>query len=396
MKINQLFLKRCGKLLILSVCLIGISSCGQKQNGPMKSSNEFAVRTLKAADANLENTYPAIIRGKQDIEIRPKIAGFITKLCVDEGSIVKKGQLLFEIDDVQYAEAVNQAKASVKAAKATVATANLTYNNKIELKKEGIIGDYEMQTATNMLSSASATLAQANAALVAANQNLEYCNITSPSDGVVGSIPYRVGSLVSASSSLTIVSNIEKMYVYFSMNEKDLLTMTKKAGNIDSTIKSFPPVKMRLADGTLYSEEGKISTISGVIDQTTGSVSIRADFANPNSLLKSGGSGTIIIPYIYKEAIIIPQTATLEIQDKKFVYVVDENNKVNYTNVIKADVDDGQDYIITSGLKAGDRIVTQGITSLTDGATITPITEEAAAEKIKQAVKMGATQGRRK
>ncbi|MBK5203187.1 MAG: efflux RND transporter periplasmic adaptor subunit [Prolixibacteraceae bacterium] len=396
MKINQLFLKRWGKLLILSVSLIGISSCGQKQNGRMRKSNEFAVRTLKTADTNLENTYPAVIRGKQDIEIRPKIAGFITKLCVDEGSVVKKGQILFKIDDVQYAEAVNQAKAAVKVAKASIATANLTYNNKIELKKEGIIGDYEMQTATNALASASATLAQANAALVIANQNLDYCHIKSPSDGVVGSIPYRVGSLVSGSVSLTIVSNIKEMYVYFSMNEKDLLKMTKKAGDIDSTIKSFPSVKLRLADGTLYSEEGKISTISGVIDQTTGSVSIRADFANPNSLLKSGGSGTIVIPYIYKEAIIIPQTATLEIQDKKFVYVVDENNKVKYTNVSKADVDDGQNYIITSGLKAGERIVTQGITSLTDGATITPITEEAAAEKIKQAVKMGATQGQRK
>lgn len=394
MKINQLFLKRWGKLLILSVSLIGITSCGQKQNGRMGKSNEFAVRTLKTSETNLENTYPAVIRGKQDIEIRPKIAGFITKLCVDEGSIVKKGQLLFKIDDVQYAEAVNQAKASVKVAKASVATVNLTYNNKIELKREGIIGDYEMQTATNALASASATLAQANAALVAATQNLEYCNITSPSDGVVGSIPYRVGSLVSSSVSLTTVSNIEKMYVYFSMNEKDLLTMTKKAGNIDSTIKSFPPVKLKLADGSLYSEEGKISTISGVIDQTTGSVSIRADFANPNYLLKSGGSGTIVIPYIYKDAIIIPQTATLEIQDKKFVYVVDENNKVKYTNVTKADVDDGQNYIITSGLKAGDRIVTQGITSLKDGATITPITEEAAAEKVKQAVKMGASQGK--
>jgi len=373
-----------------------ISSCGQKQNGPMGKSNEFAVRTLKTADTNLENTYPAVIRGKQDIEIRPKISGFITKLCVDEGSVVKKGQILFEIDDVQYAEAVNQAKAAVKVAKAGVATANLTYNNKIELKKEGIIGDYEMQTATNALESASANLAQANAALVAAKQNLDYCTIKSPSDGIVGSIPYRVGSLVSASVSLTTVSNIEKMYVYFSMTEKDLLKMTKEAGDIDSTIKSFPPVKLKLADGSLYSEEGKISTISGVIDQTTGSVSIRADFANPNYLLKSGGSGTIVIPYIYKDAIIIPQTATLEIQDKKFVYVVDENNKVKYTNVTKADVDDGQNYIITSGLKAGDRIVTQGITSLTDGATITPITEEAAAEKIKQAVKMGAMQGKRK
>jgi membrane fusion protein (multidrug efflux system) len=396
MKINQLFLKRWGKLLILSISLIGISSCGQKQNDRIGKSNEFAVITLKTSETNLENTYPAVIRGKQDIEIRPKIAGFITKLCVDEGSVVKKGQILFEIDDVQYAEAVNQAKAAVKVAKAAVATTNLTYNNQIELQKEGIIGDYEMQTATNALAGASANLAQANAALVAASQNLAYCNIKSPSDGVVGSIPYRMGSLVSSSVSLTTVSNIKEVYVYFSMSEKDLLTMTKKAGNIDSTIKSFPSVKLRLADGSLYSEEGKISTISGVIDQTTGSVSIRADFANPNFLLKSGGSGTIVIPQIYKDAIVIPQTATLEIQDKKFVYVVDENNKVNYTNVTKADVDDGQNYIIISGLKAGDRIVTQGITSLTDGATITPITEEAAAEKIKQAVKMGATQGQRK
>ena len=393
MKMNQLFSIRSMKFSSFVVCIVLLSACGGKMSLP--DDNEFAVRTLVATDAQLSNTYPATIRGKQDIEIRPKIAGFITRVCVNEGSVVRKGQLLFTIDDVQYREAVKEAAAAIGVAKAQLATARLTYQNKKQLQKQNVIGTYDMQTAANSVMSARASLEQARASLIAARQNLAFCRVTSPCNGVVGSLPYRVGSLVSSTSAqaLTTVSNIGDMYVYFSMTEKQLLSMTRESGNANAALKSFPAVSLKLADGTVYSQTGRISAISGVIDETTGSVSLRADFKNPEHLLKSGGSGSIVIPYIAQNAILIPQDATNEVQDKKYVYVVDSNNKVKNTLITVADVDDGQNYIVTSGLKSGDRIVVEGVGSLQDGSKIKPISEARAAEKIKEAEKKSEAQG---
>jgi membrane fusion protein, multidrug efflux system len=393
MKMSQLLSIRSMKFSSFVVCITLLSACGGKMSLP--DDNEFAVRTLMATDAQLSNAYPATIRGKQDIEIRPKIAGFITRVCVNEGSAVRKGQLLFTIDDVQYREAVKEAAASIGMAKAQLATARLTYQNKKQLQKQNVIGTYDMQTAANSVMSARASLEQAKASLITARQNLAFCRVTSPCSGVVGSLPYRVGSLVSSTSAqaLTTVSNIGDMYVYFSMTEKQLLSMTRESGNANAALKSFPAVNLKLADGTVYSQTGRISAISGVIDQTTGSVSIRADFKNPEHLLKSGGSGSIVIPYIAQNAILIPQDATNEVQDKKYVYVVDSNNKVKNTLITIADVDDGQNYIVTGGLKSGDRIVVEGVGSLQDGAKIKPISEARAAEKIKEAEKKSEAQG---
>lgn len=364
----------------LGIALI-INACGNKKQGEAQL-NEYAVRTLDTTRIQLQNSYPASIQGKQDIEIRPKISGFITKLCVDEGSIVKKGQLLFIIDDAQYKEALDQAKAAER-------TAELTYKNKQELYKEHIIGDYELETAKNSYISSKATLNTAK-------QNLAYCHITSPSNGIVGSIPYRVGSLVSSASAsaLTTVSNIDQMYIYFSMSEKQLLEMTRKAGSAEAALKTFPAVKLQLADGSIYSHEGKVTTISGVINRTTGAVTIRANFDNPEHLLKSGGSGSIIIPYYSNNAILIPQNATKEVQDKYYVYKIDANNTLHYTAIEIADINNGQDYIVTSGLQKGDRIVVHGAVSLRDGMTIKPITEKQAEIKIEQAASMGNAQSK--
>jgi membrane fusion protein (multidrug efflux system) len=283
-------------------------------------------------------------------------------------------------------------------AKAQLATAKLTYENKKQLQKQNVIGTFDMQTAANSLSSARASLAEAVASLTAARQNLAFCRITSPCNGVVGSIPFRVGSLVSSSSTeaLTTVSNIQDMYVYFSMTEAQLLAMTRASGNANAALKSFPAVRLKLADGTVYSQTGKVSAVSGVINETTGSVSLRADFKNPVHLLKSGGSGSVVIPYSATNAIMIPQSATSEVQDKKYVYVVGSDNKVKNVEIAIADLDDGQNYIVTSGLSAGDRIVVQGVASLKDGMQIKPISESEANAKILQAEKMGAMQGQSK
>ena len=228
--------------------------------------------------------------GKQDIEIRPKVSGFITKLCVDEGSTVKQGQPLFMIDRVQYEAQVKSAKASVEVAKASLNTMKLTVENKRELHKRQIISDFDLQTALDNLASAEAQLAQAKANLTNALEQLSYCTVVSPSNGVVGEIPYRVGSLVSSASAtpLTTVSNIAEMYVYFSMTEKQLLEMTRNSGNVKAAISQLPSVKLKLTDGTIYAYDGKVETVSGVIDQNTGSVSMRATFPNPKHELRSG------------------------------------------------------------------------------------------------------------
>ena len=380
-------------MIVLAVSASLMSSCGNKQGG-LPQSNEYPVITIQSTNSEMSSSYPATIRGKQDIEIRPKISGFITKLCVDEGSVVRKGQVLFTIDNVQYRAVLNQAEASLNSAKSALATAELTYNNKKELYNQNIVGDFDLQSAANSYATAKATVAQAEAAVVSARDNLSYCNVTSPSDGVVGTIPYRVGSLVSSSMAtpLTVVSNIDEMYVYFSVNEKQILEMTR-ASEGKNVIEAFPEVQLELADGSIYTQVGHVSTVSGVIDQNTGSVSVRADFANPDHLLKSGGQGNIIITRKTEGVIIIPQAATAEVQDKVFVYVLGKDNKVSYTVIEVDPQNDGQNYIVTKGLKDGDRIVTKGITKLTDGAEIKPVTEEQYAKSLEEAQKLGRIQG---
>lgn len=387
---------KCKILLFAALAAMLVSCGGKKSSGkPNFGDNEYAVRTIGAQSAELQTTYPATIRGMQDVEIRPKVSGFITKLCVKEGQAVKAGQLLFVIDNVTYAAAVRQAKAAVNSAKAQLNTARLTYNNNEKLFKNNVIGSYELQSAKNNMQAAAAALAQAEASYVSAKENLSYCYVTSPASGVIGDLPYRVGALVSASSQqpLTTVSNISTMQVYFSMTEKELLDMTKTAGGLHTAIKDYPAVKLQLADGTIYDHPGRVATVSGVIDATTGSVSMRADFPNPQHLLKSGGSGSIVVPHVSSSAIVIPQDAVAQVQDKHFVYIVGKDNKVKYSAVTVDPQDDGKNFIITSGLKVGDRIVVNGISSLTDGAEIKPITEAQYQEKLKKTEKLGAAQG---
>lgn len=381
-------------LVIAAFAAMLVSCGGGKQGKPDFGDNEYAVRTLTGQSADLQTTYPATIKGVQDVEIRPKISGFITKMCVKEGETVKAGQLLFVIDNVTYSAAVRQAKAAVSSAQAQLNTAKLTYDNNVKLFKNNVIGDYEMQSAKNAYESAKAGLAQAEASYVSAKQNLEFCYVKSPAAGVVGNLPYRVGALVSSASQqpLTTISNISTMQVYFSMTEKDLLNMTKAAGGLNATIKDYPEVTLMLADGSTYGHTGHLATISGVIDQTTGSVSLRADFPNPEHLLKSGGSGSIVIPNNVSNAVIIPQKASVDVQDKHFVFVVGADNKVKYTEITINPNDDGKNYIVTSGLKLGDKIVADGVNSLTDGMEIKPITEQQYQEKINKAQALGAVQ----
>lgn len=380
-------------LLIAAVALL-LASCGNKGNMKM-GDNEYPVVTIGSQNAELQTTYPATIKGVQDVQIRPKVSGFITKVCVQEGQAVKAGQLLFVIDNTTYQAAVRQAQASVNSAKSQLNTAKLTYENSQKLFKSNVIGSYELQSSQNSYETAMAAVAQAKAALASAQETLGFCYVKSPANGVVGSLPYKVGALVSASSAdaLTTVSDVATVEVYFSVTEKDILDLTKTAGSTHAAISAYPPVKLLLSDGTAYKHPGKVTKVSGVIDASTGSVSMIARFPNPERLLKSGGSGTIVVPRDNSNAIVIPQTVTTEVQNKIFVYTVGKDNKVKYTEITVDPQNDGNHYVVTGGLHVGDRIVTKGITSLTDGMEIKPITEAQYEKKIADAVKMSASQG---
>ncbi|MBO5467226.1 MAG: efflux RND transporter periplasmic adaptor subunit [Prevotella sp.] len=381
------------KLFMIVAAAAMLVSCG---GGGMKlGDNEFPVRSIKTQGTELQTSYPATIKGVQDVEIRPKISGFITKVCVNEGQAVRKGQTLFVIDNVTYEAAARQAKAAVVSAEASLKTAKLAYENSKSLYEGGVIGDFEWQSAQNTYETAKAGLAQAQAAYASAKQNLDFCYVSSPADGVVGTLPYKVGALVSSASAspLTTVSDISSMEVYFSMTEKDVLMMGKDEGGINSAVAAMPSVKLRLADGTIYGEAGKITKASGVIDAATGTITLVAQFPNPNKVLRSGGAGQVIIPTTEAKAILVPQEATSEVQNKKFVYVVDKENKVRYTEITVNPQSDGNYYIVTSGLKEGDKFVSKGITKLSDGMEIIPITEEQYQKKIDDAIKLGENQG---
>ena len=375
------------RLVLLACCLALLSSCGNGNNGEAKAP-EYAVITAQATTAHLTNSYPATIKGKQDVEIRPMVSGFITKLHVDEGSVVKRGQVLFTIDQVQYRAAVETAKATVATAEAALQTQELTTQNNRELNKRGIVSDYQLSTSENQLAQAKATLAQAKASLVNAERNLQYTEVTSPSDGIVGQVPYRVGSLVrpSMANPMTTIADNSEMFAYFSMTERQLLQMIREGGSYKDILAKMPEIQLQLIDGSIYPDSGRVETISGVIDPTTGSVSMRALFPNAHNVLRSNSTGNVIFPNVLPDVILVPQSATTDIQDKKFVYVVQPDNTVKNTEIQVYTLNDGQNYYVTGGLKAGDKIVIEGVQAIKDGQAITPITPAEKEAAYKQAL----------
>ncbi|MBR4565766.1 MAG: efflux RND transporter periplasmic adaptor subunit [Prevotella sp.] len=374
------------KILLFAASALLFAACSGGGR-PTFGDNEYPVTEVKASSAAMKQTYPASIKGVQDVQISPKIGGFLTKIYVNEGQTVSAGQVLFEIDNQTYQAQVRQAQASVTTAQAAVNTAKLTYENSKKLFDNRVIGDYEMQTSQNSYEQAKAALAQAEAALANAKEALSFCFVKSPASGVVGTLPFKVGALVSAQNVLTTVSDNSSMEVYFSMNEKDVLAMSKSEGGQKAALAALPAVKLQLADGSIYASEGKVAKMSGVIDQSTGTVQMIAVFPNPDKLLKSGGSGVVIIPRDQDTAIVIPQSCVSEVQNKKFVYTLGKDNKVVYTEITVDPQNDGNNYVVTSGLKIGDKYVTNGITKLTDQMEIVPITPERYQEKIQEQAK---------
>ena len=369
------------KILMFAVATLLLASCGGGGGRPNFGDNEYPVVTVGTSSTQMQTTYPATIKGVQDVQICPKVQGFITQINVKEGQTVGAGQVLFVLDNVTYQAQVRQAQASVNTAQASCNTAKLSYENSQKLYENKVIGDFELQSATNSYEQAKAGLSQALASLANAKEMLSFCYVKSPAAGVVGTLPFKKGALVNTASVLTTVSNNSSMEVYFSLTEKDALSMSQ------SSLGEMPSVQLQLADGTIYGHEGKVTKMSGVIDPTTGSIQMIALFSNPDRVLKSGGSGAIIIPRSNSSAIIIPQSCVSEVQNKKFVYLLTKDNKVKYTEIKVDPQNDGNNYIVTEGLKVGDKYVTNGITKLTDGMEIVPITPEKYQQKIDEQAK---------
>mgnify|MGYP001462496306 CR=1 FL=1 len=327
------------RLIGIVGCTVWMASCKQATDAGVKPS--FAIMEVKAADKELSTSYSATIRGRQDIDIYPQVSGTIEKLCVTEGQTVRRGQLLFVIDQIPYRAALKTAVANVEAARAAMATAELTYNSNKELYAQKVVSEFSLKTAENTYLTAKAQLTQAEAQEVNARNNLSYTEVKSPSDGVVGALPYRVGALVGANLPypLTTVSDNSDMYVYFSMTENQLLALTRQYGSMDEALKNMPEVELILNDNSVYNKKGVIESISGVIDRQTGTVMARVVFPNESRLLHSGASGTIVVPSIYKDCIAIPQGATVQMQDKVVVYKVVDGKAVSTLITVGPDSD---------------------------------------------------------
>lgn len=363
------------KIVLGATALLVMVSCGNKNANPagggQAAPQKYTTAVLAEQSAQLETVYPVTIKGKEDIEIRPRIDGFIDAIYVDEGSVVKKGQSLFKINSPSADQAVTTAEAAVSSAKAQVQTAQLNVDRIKPLADKGIVSVTQLNTYQNALLSSQATLEQANAQLKNAKATKSWADVTSPVDGVIGAIPYRQGSLVNSTNALTTVANTSNVFAYFSMNEKALTEFlnTLEGKTQAEKIKNAPEITLTLADGTVYPEKGKLETITGVVNIATGSANFRAEFPNTHGELRSGTSGKISIPRTLSNVFIIPQEATFAQQDKLLVYKVQGDSVVQKT-ITALSTPDGKQFAVTDGLQSGDRIVLKGVATLTNGKKI--------------------------
>ena len=309
-------------IIFVVLCLPLLYSCGAPQQ--QETDTAYKTLTIKSGDQILKTGYTATLRGRQNVEIRPQVSGIITEICINEGDAVHKGQTLFIIDQIPYKAALQTAIANVKSAEAKLATAKLTADSKAELYKEQVVSEFDLQTARNEQIAAEAALAQAKAQEVNARNDLSYTEVKSPVDGVASMIPYRVGALVNSSITepLVTVSDDSEVYAYFSMTENQILDFVQQYGSLKKAIEHLDKVELTMSNGKTYSSLGKVDAISGTIDEGTGAISLRAVFSNPDQFLRNGGSGTVVVPTVKKQCIIIPQAATYELQNRIFVYKV--------------------------------------------------------------------------
>ena len=356
---------------LLSCAVLLASGCKEGTKTAPKGETYYETFEVALCDRTLSTGYSAAISGVQTVEIRPQVSGMITEIMIEEGESVRKGQVLFVIDQTPYKAAYEIAVANVKSAEAALSTAELIYQSNKDLFEQDVVSEFDLMTAQNDLTEAQARLALCKAEEVNASNNLSYTEVRSPVNGVASMIPYRVGALVSSSISqpLVTVSDDSSVYAYFSMAENQMLDMVQQYGSLNKAIKQMPEVELIMSNGQVYEHTGKINAISGTISENTGAVSLRAVFNNRNHLLRNGGSGTIIIPVTITDCMVIPQAATYELQDRIFVYKV-VDGKASATEIHVAPQNNGKEYIVTDGLEVGDIIVAEGAGLIKEGTPI--------------------------
>ncbi len=357
--------------VILSLATLTLlASCAEAPKAE-KPQATYKIMTVSRQNTSVAKEYPTVINGQQSVEIRPQVAGVITNILIDEGEDVKRGDVMFIIDQVPYKAALKVAQANEKSAQAQVATAELNLKSSQELYDEGVVSEYDLQSVKNALLVTQAALAQAEAQVTIAQNDLEYTRVTSPVTGTTSMINYRVGALVNSSitTPLVTVSDNKTMHAYFSLTEGQMLALLKEEGNMKGIINRFGAIELSLGDNTIYSEKGNIDAISGSIDATTGSIKLRAAFANPDGILRDGGNGRVVVATDIADAIIIPARATFEIQNKRFVYKV-VDGKTESAEIRINPLNDGKEYIVESGIEAGDIIIAEGAGLLRSGMVI--------------------------
>lgn len=358
-------------MIFILATALALAGCGQQGAEEKTPATDFETMTVSKQDITLEQSYPAQIEGRQSIKIIPRVEGYLHQICVKEGQCVKKGQVLFVIDQASYQAEVRAAEANVAVAKAGEETALLNYDSRKTLYQKNVVSDYDLRTATANLAMAKAQSQQAQAQLQSARTNLSYTVLRSPSDGVAGSLPFRVGDFVGPSSlgGLTTIADAHEMYVYFSLTERDAMSLIARYGSLDKAVAAFPPVILLTANGDTCTVKGRVESISGVVDSSTGSVSARAVFPNADNHLLSGSTGSIVIPNELKQVIVIPKSATYEIQDKTYAWRIVEG-KAESKMISVQPTSDGKNYVVTSGLTVGDIIVAKGAGYVKEGQKI--------------------------
>lgn len=368
-------LKNLSLFFIAAVIVYSCASSSGNEPSYQMPPQELPVVAISAIPATTYQEFTASIEGTKDIEIRPQVNGYIEKIYVDEGSHVKKGQPLFLINDRPYREALNNARASLSAAKANQSTAEINVSKLKPLVESNIISEVQFKTAQSAYDAATANVAQTQAMVENAQINVGYANIKAPVDGYIGRITFKTGSLVGTSIAepLTVLSDINKIYAYFSLSEDDFIQFKNQfeGNSVEEKIKHLPEVELMLSDNSIYPKKGKIETVSGQFNNTTGAISFRATFPNSEGLIRSGNTGKIRIPRSTTKDLIVPQEATFELQDKVFVFILGDSNKVSNAPIHVTGTS-GNYYLVDKGISAGQKIVYAGLDRLQDGAVIQP------------------------
>ena len=369
-------------LLIVAAIMV---SCGV--DIPKETQSSFETMTVQKSDIEVPMKFSAKMKGQADVTIMPQVSGQLMKIYVTEGQQVRKGQTLFAIDSRNAQHELESAKANLQAAQANLQaaisqanSAKLEYESNKNLYEKKIVSNYMLESSLNSykqaqaaVSQAQASVSQAKTAVNRAKVNLGFCTITSPVSGVIGEITVYAGDQVTPMTQLTIVSGNQKMEAEFSLSESVLeaglssgYTQTDKAKNMAD----LPDVTFIMKNGTEYPIKGRISTLTGVVNATTGSLACKATFPNPDGILYSGVQGTVVLPYSRHDVMVIPQTAVVRLQDKSLVYLVKPDSTATAVAVMTTDAGNGKDVIVTDGLNVGDRIVTVGANNVQEGQRV--------------------------